>query len=405
MRLSMITRGKVAVLIVLALIGAWGGWNVYQYFLDTSAPVLIIEGIEQQGSYAGDIQCIVRGSDGYKVHDISVYLDSKVLVGHHKINRSHFEYTFPIVTKTLPNGKHNLRIELQDGSYHQNTTVSELSFFVDNAPIQAALVRAEPDMKVFQGRTLHVQFQTNKEIKEARVQALSHTYTCVQEAPNSLIYECFIPIKSDETPNEYLLTVEIVDKVGTMLTVEHKFHVVMYPFKKQNLTLNTEKIKMENELGVPERQLDADIQEITAKSPAQKLWQGAFYIPCEMRGISTEFGTIRTTQERGKYPHNAIDLLGTPKSVVWAAQDGVIALKNRYAHSGYTVGIDHGCGVMSLYFHLDSMADVNIGDKIKKGQPVGKLGNSGYASGYHLHWEMRVNNIAVDPMQWTKHDF
>lgn len=121
-----------------------------------------------------------------------------------------------------------------------------------------------------------------------------------------------------------------------------------------------------------------------------------------MRGISTDFGVLRTTQERGKYRHNAVDLLGTPRAVVWADQDGVIVIKDRFVHSGNTICIDHGCGVISLFFHLDDFANVAVGQKIKKGSPIGTLGKTGYASGYHLHWEVRIHNIQVDPMQWTK---
>lgn len=401
----MMTRAKIIIALLILLCTAWGSWNIYHYFFDTSAPTLVIEGIQDGMWCSGDIQCVVHGGDEYKVQDISVYLDGKLLVSRYKINRAHFEYTFPIATKTIPNGKHNLKIELQDASYHKNSTAQEMSFFVDNSPLQVAFLKTDQEFKVFQGRTLHIQFQVNKEIKSAQVRALSQIYTCVPEAPNSLIYECFIPIKSDETPNEYLLTFEIFDKVGNSMSVENKCQVVLYPFKKQNLVLKTEKVKMENELGLNERQLELDVQEVTQASPMQKLWQGAFYIPCDMKGISTEFGTLRTTQERGKYPHNAVDLLGTPKSVVWAAQDGIVVIKSRYAHSGLTIGIDHGCGVITLYFHLDSFADINVGDSIKKGKPVGKLGESGYARGYHLHWEMRIGNIQVDPMQWVKHDF
>ena len=401
----MLFRIKGIFLIPIFLILSWGGWNFYNYFLDTSAPTLEVAGIENEGYYAGDVQCIVTGSDGYKVSDISVWLDGKPLVNRYKINRKKFEYIFPIASKTIPNGKHNLKIEVQDAAYNKHATIQELTFYVDNNPLQAAFVKSDLDFKEFQGRTLHVQFQTNKEIKEATVHVLSQAHPCVPEAPNSLIYECFVPIKSDETPNEYLFSIEIVDKVGNTITLENKFHVVAFPFKKQQLALNTEKIKLENQLGLCEQQLESDLIKITANSPKQKLWQGSFYIPCEMKGISTEFGTVRTTQERGKYPHNALDLLGVPRGVVWATQDGVIVLKERYAHSGNTVAIDHGCGVISLFFHLDTFSKANVGDKIKKGNPVGTLGMTGYASGYHLHWEMRVNNIAIDPIQWTKHDF
>jgi len=108
------------------------------------------------------------------------------------------------------------------------------------------------------------------------------------------------------------------------------------------------------------------------------------------------------TQYKGKYAHNAVDLVAQPKSCVWAAHDGIVAIKERYGHAGNTIVLDHGCGLLSCYFHLDSFADINVGDFIKKGRPLGTLGMTGFASGYHLHWEMRLNNIQVDPLQWVK---
>jgi murein DD-endopeptidase MepM/ murein hydrolase activator NlpD len=66
----------------------------------------------------------------------------------------------------------------------------------------------------------------------------------------------------------------------------------------------------------------------------------------------------------------------------------------------------HGWGIFSLFYHLDSFAgNYAVGDYVKKGNPIGKLGKTGYASGYHLHWEMRINNIEIDPLEWTKPGF
>jgi len=103
--------------------------------------------------------------------------------------------------------------------------------------------------------------------------------------------------------------------------------------------------------------------------------------------------------------HKALDLINKPKSVVWASQDGVIALKERFEAGGNTIVIDHGWGVLSMYYHLDSFGNVNVGDKIAQGNPLGTIGMTGYATGYHLHWEMRVNGMPVDPMQWTQQTF
>jgi len=159
-------------------------------------------------------------------------------------------------------------------------------------------------------------------------------------------------------------------------------------------------------MGMSHDKLNEDLKRLAEESPKQKLWDGIFYAPTEIIRISTEFGTVRRTQERGIYAHKGIDIVNTPKSVVWAPQDGVIVLKDRYAFSGNTVAIDHGWGIISLLFHLDSFADdIEVGKKVKRGNPIGKLGKTGYASGYHLHWEMRVNNTEIDPNEWTKQGF
>jgi Peptidase family M23 len=401
----MIVRLKWIILFPIVVIFGWLGWTSYNYFFDTTAPHITVRGLEPSLSYAGDISCVVTGKDGYKVADISVLLDGKPLVNNHKIEKKQFEYNFTLATRALNNGKHTLKIIVKDSSSARNQTTEELTFYVDNIPLQASFVKAEVDGRVFQGRTLHIQFQTNKDIKAASAHVFSEKYPCVPEAKNSLVYECFIPVKSEEIPNEYMLSLEISDHVENTVLLEHKFNVIMYPFKKQNITLNQEKVKAEDELGLPAAQLEADIEAATLSSPHKKLWHGLFYIPIEMKGISTEFGTMRTTQQRGKYPHNAVDLLGDPKGVVWASQDGIVAIKQRYAHSGNTIGIDHGLGILTLYFHLESMSNIQVGQPIKKGNPLGTIGNTGYATGPHLHLEMRISNIPVDPLQWTRSDF
>lgn len=389
----------------VAIAVAFAGWRTIRYFFDTSVPTISVVGIEQNGFYAGDVPCTVVTSDGYKVKDLSLFLDTKSLVSHFEIGRSHDEHAFTITSKTLTNGPHVLKIEVRDASYRQNSATEEVTFIVDNRPLQAAFVKSTNDLKVFQGKTLHLQFQVNKPIKRATVSTLAKTYTCVPEADNSLIYECFIPISCEEQPNEYLLTIAIDDMVGNTMTLETKFQVVQFPFKQQNLAIAAEKIKEETESGKPEKELEDLLAALVEKSPRKKLWRGSFYTPVDSKRVSTEFGTVRVTQHKGKYAHKAVDLIGNPKSVIWTTQDGIVIVKDRFVHSGNTIVVDHGCGVFSLFYHLDSYANIEIGDSIRKGSPVGTLGKTGYATGYHLHWEMRINNVPVDPLQWAKNDF
>ncbi len=397
----MITFRHVSLLLMLGLVG-WFGWQAHSYFFDTMSPTLVITGIEHEGYYCGDAPCFVASD---KSGEISLWLDGQSLSSKFSITANKEEHPFLIPTKTLNNGKHVLKAELIDKTFHRNKTTLERDFFVDNVPLQAAFIKSGSVNKVFQGRTLHVQFQVNKEIKNAKIQALANVYDCFPESKNSLIYECFIPVACEEKPNEYLFSVDVADHVGNSLHLDNKFQVVLYPFKRQTIHVTQKKVEEEKALGKDGKELDKALREILRNSPREKLWHGAFCTPIDIERVTCEFGTIRTTQHKGRYAHKALDIINSPKSVVWASQDGVVVLKDRFAGSGNTIVIDHGCGVLSLFFHLDDFADIEVGQKLAKGNPIGKIGKTGYATGYHLHWEMRVNNIAVDPMQWTKTTF
>lgn len=398
---------RIKAIIGLCILGLGGfvGWRGYHYFFDTTAPECSLTGIEDNHYYAGDVYCILAGHDGYKVADISVLLDGTSLISKYKINSRRFEHPFTVPTKNLPNGRHVLTVEVMNGTYAKKKITQERTFYVDNDPLQAALVRSGNDLKVFQGRTLHVQFQVNKEIQQATAQVLSNNFECFPESKNARIYECFVPISCEEVPNEYIASIDIVDKTGRTCHLDAKFQVIMFPFKKQLLHVSAEKMKIEKELGSSNDQLELELETLAKNSPKEKLWQGTFYPPIEIQAVSTDFGTVRTTQEKGRYVHKAVDVLNAPKSVVWAPQDGVVVVKNRYMHSGNTVVLDHGYGILSLFFHLDDFADITPGKKVKRGNPIGTLGKTGYASGYHLHWEMRINNIQIDPLQWIKPNF
>ena len=385
---------------------AWIGWTSVCYFFDATPPMLTLQGIKGNSYCGGDIQCIIQGQDSYKVSNLSVWLDDKPFVNKFKVNKKQFEHPLPIDTKRLPNGKHTLKVEVVDGTFKKNKSVEELAFYVDNTPIRAAFVKPETDFKVLQGRTLHIQFQVNKPIQEASVALLSNKFPCFPETANSSVWEAFVPIDCEEAANEYPMSIDIIDNTGVSTTLDSKFQVMPYPFKKGGVSIDSKKVEEEHEIGIPQSEFERQMEELAKKSPNQKLWQGTFYVPLDMTRVTCEYGAKRTTQQKGHYMHKALDIVAAlPRSVVWTPQDGIVVIKDRFVEGGNTVVIDHGWGVFTMLCHLDSFTNINVGDKIKRGNPVGTMGKTGYATGYHLHWEMRVNNIPVDPMQWTKGDF
>jgi murein DD-endopeptidase MepM/ murein hydrolase activator NlpD len=101
-----------------------------------------------------------------------------------------------------------------------------------------------------------------------------------------------------------------------------------------------------------------------------------------------------------KHFHTGVDLsaaLGTP---VWAAADGVVVAVGHGATGyGNYVVIAHGGGIATLYGHLLQTA-VSTGQKVVRGQLIGLEGSTGYSTGPHLHFELRVNQQVTDPMPY-----
>ena len=353
--------------------------------------------------YNGDVVCSIACN---KSGEISVWLDDQPLTRAYEGIKRNREYPFTIPTQTLSNGKHVLRVEFTDRSYHKNKVSRAVPFYVDNLPLQAALVAAESDYKVLQGRTLHVQFQTNKEIESAYVSALANKYVCFPEAKNSLIYECFIPISCEESPNEYLFSVEITDKVGNTITLDNKFQVVLYPFKKETLHVSAEKLKEEKEKGDDQQVLENCFGKNCRRLRLMKNYGMEPFVcrlitavlPVSMELFVQRKSGVAICTELSTLSMHRVVSSGLP-------QNGVVAHIGRYVNSGNTVIIDHGWGILSLFFHLENFTDIKVGQKIAQGNPIGTIGKTGYATGYHLHWEMRINNAPVDPIQWTKQNF
>jgi murein DD-endopeptidase MepM/ murein hydrolase activator NlpD len=77
-----------------------------------------------------------------------------------------------------------------------------------------------------------------------------------------------------------------------------------------------------------------------------------------------------------------------------------VALAGPLEVRGNAVILDHGWGVYSGYYHLSEVV-VAEGQLVAQGEMIGRLGNTGLSTGAHLHWEMRVGGVLVDPLEWT----
>ena len=99
--------------------------------------------------------------------------------------------------------------------------------------------------------------------------------------------------------------------------------------------------------------------------------------------------------------HTGIDFAAPVGTPVLAAEAGQVVLASDRIISGYSVVIEHLPGVYSIYFHLDQLS-VKKGQSVDAEQEIGTVGMSGLATGPHLHWEVRVHGVAVDPAMLTQ---
>lgn len=127
-------------------------------------------------------------------------------------------------------------------------------------------------------------------------------------------------------------------------------------------------------------------------------WRQTFLWPVVGR-ISTLFGSQRIyAGEPGAY-HSGIDIARPTGTAVLAPADGVVILATLrpFTLEGNLVLIDHGMGLNSAFVHL-SRIDVKLGQRVRRGQPIGAVGRSGRATGPHLHWGLRWNDARLDPL-------
>jgi murein DD-endopeptidase MepM/ murein hydrolase activator NlpD len=97
--------------------------------------------------------------------------------------------------------------------------------------------------------------------------------------------------------------------------------------------------------------------------------------------------------------HPGLDIVANAGTPVYATADGVVTRAGRLGSYGKAVFLSHGHGFATRYAHLSSV-DVRPGQKVQRGDLVGKVGATGRALGFHLHYEVLLRDLKVDPMQY-----
>jgi hypothetical protein len=144
---------------------------------------------------------------------------------------------------------------------------------------------------------------------------------------------------------------------------------------------------------------------VMARGESEPLWRGRFLQPVA-GSLVTVHGARRTYVDPagravGAAQHPGVDLGTPPGTPILAPAAGIVAFAGTWSIKGNVVVVDHGAGVHSVHGHASSFA-VSPGQRVAPGQVLAYVGTTGLSTGPHLHWEVRVGGVAVDPLEWTQ---
>jgi murein DD-endopeptidase MepM/ murein hydrolase activator NlpD len=151
--------------------------------------------------------------------------------------------------------------------------------------------------------------------------------------------------------------------------------------------------------------LNKDLSALEEKFVAQSRMLSSTPSIAPVRGILTDgFGGRSDPFTREPGQHNAIDISSAVGQAIRAPADGIVVKAEWASGYGNVVYVSHGYGYSTRYGHLSSFA-VRPGARVKRGEVIGYVGSTGRSTGPHLHYEVRVNNNPVNPLEYILNAF
>ena len=204
-------------------------------------------------------------------------------------------------------------------------------------------------------------------------------------------YTAFVPVGYAQQPGSYEITVTAGEQ-----TLQLPVTVTEGTFEVQQMTIDQSISDQTVNSAAANWEFHLEVVPLYDTANDELYSGGPFIQPVDGR-ISTPYGVMRyvngsSVPER----HGGIDIaaaLGTP---VLCPADGVVEYAGLLQLSGNTIVLEHGGGLKSYFYHMDSL-NVSAGDRVQQGQQLGTVGTTGYSTGPHLHYEVKIGRQSVSP--------
>lgn len=251
--------------------------------------------------------------------------------------------------------------------------------------------------KVANGKTGLLEFPQKKNIVYKDVKVGKKSFQ-IFTAPNNLHKKyVLIPFSYYEKLENKTLYISYVAN-GVAKKERLLLKVVDGKYKKEQIKVNPAKVNPKGK-AVQKRisQEYAQAMKIYTTITPKSYISRAFIEPLQSK-ITSPFGIARVYNGSLRGYHSGTDFRASMGTPIVAANDGRVVLVAKRFYSGGTVILDHGEGIYTCYFHMSKFA-VRKGQMVKRGELLGKSGQSGRVTGPHLHFSARINGVQVDPLQ------
>jgi murein DD-endopeptidase MepM/ murein hydrolase activator NlpD len=203
-------------------------------------------------------------------------------------------------------------------------------------------------------------------------------------------------IPLDSKPGPQRITLYGTGRDGGETTASVVLQIVPARFRTRRLTVDDRFLNPPEEMADRIRREAETLREIFDRVRPGRLWDGTFSMPVPGPATSA-FGRLSVINGTPQGRHQGADFRAETGTPVRAPQSGEVGLADDLYYSGGTVIVDHGEGLYSLVAHLSRIA-VKVGDRVERRAVLGESGATGRVTAPHLHWAVRLQGVAVDPL-------
>ena len=260
------------------------------------------------------------------------------------------------------------------------------------------------DTELSLGEPIRVEVASDSPIRSSKLSLGGRSFTLFKDprTTRKFRYVAFVALSRHSSAKSVKLYTKLRFRSGEVFSKSYTLSV-NYPKKpkKGKVTLSKRKSKLSSSQKHLKKEGALITKRFALKTP-ESYMIGRFILPVNGKKTSG-FAALRLYNGTYKRSHAGVDYANRTGTKIVAPNGGKVVLSERLNVHGHTVMIDHGLGVVTIYNHLNSR-DVSVGDRVAKGQLLGRLGETGVATGPHLHWGMSVQNVRVDPEFFLSED-